>query len=133
MKATADTNVLLRALLDDHPSQSAAARRALAEAERIAVTLPTLCEVAWVLRRGYGRSRHEIAAAIEAMAAIPDIALDRAAVDAGLSLLAEGGDFADGVIAFEGGRLGGETFLTFDREAAGLLERAGMRTRLLPS
>ena len=133
MKATADTNVLLRALLDDHPSQSAAARRALAEAERIAVTLPTLCEVAWVLRRGYGRSGHEIAAAIEAMAAIPDIALDHAAVGAGLSLLAQGGDFADGVIAFEGGRLGGETFLTFDREAAGLLERAGVRTMLLPS
>ncbi len=29
-----------------------------------------------------------------------------------------GGDFADGVIAYEGRWLGGETFVSFDRKAA---------------
>ena len=33
--------------------------------------------------------------------------VDRPAVDAGLALFKAGGDFADGVIAFEGHRLGG--------------------------
>ena len=132
MKVTADTNILLRAILDDHPSQSPAAQKALEEAELVSVTLPTLCEFAWVLRQGYKRSRQEISAAIEMMALTPNISLDRSAVAAGLALAGAGGDFADGVIAFEGRRLGGETFLTFDRRAADLLGGAGVSVALLP-
>jgi predicted nucleic-acid-binding protein len=42
-----------------------------------------------------------------------------------------GGDFADGVIAFEGRRLGGDVFLTFDRQAAKLIAAAGGAVELL--
>jgi hypothetical protein len=35
------------------------------------------------------------------------VLVDRPAVEAGLAVLASGGDFADGVIAFEGRRAGG--------------------------
>lgn len=133
MKATADTNVLLRAVLDDHPGQSAAARKVLAEAELVALTLPTLCEFVWVLRQGYGRSRQDVSTAIEAIMTVENIILDRPAVAAGLSLMAAGGDFADGVIAFEGARLGGETLVTFDRDAAQLLKQSGIAASLLPS
>ena len=131
MKATADTNILLRAILDDHPTQSPAAQKVLEQAELVSVTLPTLCEFAWVLRKGYKRSRQEISAALETIALIPNISLDRSAVEAGLSLAGAGGDFADGVIAFDGRRLGGETFLTFDRTAADLLAGAGFSVALL--
>ena len=57
MKITADTNVLVRAVVgDDDPAQSPAAISALREAGKFAVALPALCEWVWVLRREYGRS-----------------------------------------------------------------------------
>ena len=42
-----------------------------------------------------------------------------------------GGDFADGVIAFEGRRLGGSIFTSFDRRAIELVAGSGGETRLL--
>lgn len=133
MKATVDTNILLRAFLDDHPTQSPAAQNALDSLEFLAVTLPTLCEFAWVLRKGYKRSRQELSVALETIIGIPTISVDRPAVEAGLALVAAGGDFADGVIAYEGVRLGGDIFFTFDRAAADLLAKAGIATSVLAS
>ena len=39
--------------------------------------------------------------------------------------LKAGGDFADGLIAFEGAWLGGETFVSFDQRAVALLVKQG--------
>ena len=39
--------------------------------------------------------------------------------------------FADGVIAYEGNWLGGETFVSFDKKAVALLTAQGQSTRLL--
>ncbi|MCE4317542.1 PIN domain-containing protein, partial [Xanthomonas hortorum] len=55
----------------------------------------------------------------------------RPAVEAGLLVLDAGGDFADGVIAYEGNWLGGETFVSFDKKAVALLTAQGQSTRLL--
>jgi predicted nucleic-acid-binding protein len=52
-------------------------------------------------------------------------------VDAGLISLDAGGDFADGVIAYEGKWLGGETFVSFDKEAVKLVAAQGSSARLL--
>ena len=71
MKITADTNVLVRALL---------------QAELVAVPLPVLGELAWVLRRMYRFSA--------------SVRMDCPVVRAGLQLLAAGGDFADGAIGW---------------------------------
>jgi hypothetical protein len=43
----------------------------------------------------------------------------------------KGGDFADGIIAFEGRRLGGRVFASFGKEAIALVEATGGETRLL--
>jgi predicted nucleic-acid-binding protein len=59
------------------------------------------------------------------------VVLDRGAVGAGLAILDAGGDFADGVIAYEGQGLGGETFVSFDKKAVKLLAEQGHQTRLL--
>ena len=59
------------------------------------------------------------------------VVVDRPAAEAGLAVLAAGGDFADGVIAFEGRRLGGEIFVSFDRQAVPLLRAGGGEARLL--
>ena len=48
-----------------------------------------------------------------------------------MSVLDAGGDFADGVIAYEGSWLGGETFVSFDKAAVTLLTAQGQSARLL--
>lgn len=47
MKITADTNVLVRALTEDHAEQGKAAQLALRKADAVALTIPTLCELVW--------------------------------------------------------------------------------------
>lgn len=49
MKVTADTNILVRALTDDHAQQSMLAKAALEDAETVAMPLCALCELVWVL------------------------------------------------------------------------------------
>ncbi len=131
MKVTADTNVLLRVMLQDDPGQSEVAQAALREATLVAVTLPTLCEFAWVLSQGYKQAPSQIALAIEALLTIKTVRTDHAAVEAGLAMLGLGGDFADGVIDYEGRRLGGETYLIFDKKASKLVSGSGRKVRLL--
>ena len=59
MKITADTNVLVRALVQDDPDQARVAAEVLEQAELVAVAVPVLCELVWVLRRVYPFSSAE--------------------------------------------------------------------------
>ena len=131
MRITADTNVLVRAAVMDDPAQGAIAAEALLQAEAVAVTLPSLCEFVWVLTRAYKRSVADVAAAVRALVEGASVLVDRPAVEAGLAVLERGGDFAHGVIAFEGRRAGGRVFATFDEKAAALIHATGGETRLL--
>ena len=131
MKVVVDTNVLVRAVVHDDPAQARAATKVLTDAELIAVTLPCLCEFVWVLRKVYGFQVADVAAAIHALLATANVEANRPAVEAGLSVLEAGGDFADGVIAYEGNWLGGETFVSFDKKAVALLTKQGQSARLL--
>lgn len=106
----------------DDPRQSKAAKAALADADLVAVTLPTMCELVWVLSRGYDIPSVEIAGAIRRLLDAANVAADRPAAEAGLAMLDAGGDFADGVIAHEGRWLGAEIFASFDRKAVKLME-----------
>lgn len=131
MRITADTNVLVRAVVADDKKQAEAAARILKEAELIAITLPCLCEFVWVLRSVYQFGPENISAALEALLNAENVAANRPAVDAGLSVLKAGGDFADGLIAYEGDWLGGDTFVSFDKRAVSLLSHQGKQARLL--
>ncbi|MBX4908710.1 MULTISPECIES: type II toxin-antitoxin system VapC family toxin [Rhizobium] len=128
-----DTNVLVRAAVDDDPKQTERARMLMREAEQLFVSNLTFCEFVWVVGRIYRKSAAEIAATIRLLIADRKVVYDRAAVEAGLSFLDAGGDFADGVIVFEGRRLGGEVFATFNRKAAAIVESAGRACLLLSS
>jgi len=88
VKVTVDTNVLVRAVVQDEPLQAQAAAKILTDA-------------------------------------------NRPAVEAGLAVLDAGGDFADGVIAYEGQWLGAETFVSFDKKAVALLIARGQSARQL--
>jgi predicted nucleic-acid-binding protein len=131
MKITADTNVLVRAIVADEPKQARLAQSALARADLIAIGPTTLCEFVWVLSRGYGIPTADIAAAIRGLIGSAKVEVNRPAVEAGLALLDQGGDFADGIIAFEGASLRGAMFATFDKDAAKRLKKLGRDTLLL--
>ena len=130
MKITADTNVLVRAITADDAPQSAIAQSELAKADTVAVTLPALCELVWVLSRGYQSPAPTIAEAVRRLIDASNVVVNRPAVEAGLDILDAGGDFADGVIAHEGSWLGGEAFVSFDRKAVQLLSAQGQAARL---
>ena len=126
MRITADTNLLLRTVLQDDERQSALADAVLEAATVIAVPSPVFCEFAWVLRRGYGYANDKIAQTIKAIRDLEAVVTDQAAVDLGLAILLAGGDFADGVIAQQSRALGGGTFASFDEEAVNLLADQGV-------
>ena len=130
VKITPDTNILVRALVEDDPKQSRLAEAILERAEVVALTPSALCEAVWVLSRGYKIESEEIADRILRMTTSANVVANRAAVDAGLQMIADGGDFADGVIAYEGRWLGGETFVTFDKRAASILAAQGKRVHI---
>lgn len=131
MKVTVDTNVLVRAVVCDDPAQASLAAKVLTDANLIAVALPCLCEFVWVLLRVYSFQPADAVVAIRALLAAANVEINRPAAEAGLSVLEAGGDFADGVIAFEGSWLGGETFVSFDKKAVALLTTQGQSARLL--
>ena len=127
MKITVDTNVLVRGVVQDDKKQARAAEKILKEAEVIAVTLPTLCEFVWVLRKVYDLAPGDIADAMHALLDTRNLVVNRPAAEAGLGVLSAGGDFTDGVIAHEGAWLGGETFVSFDKQAVAVLNERGSR------
>jgi predicted nucleic-acid-binding protein len=131
MKITADTNVLIRAAVQDEPHQARKAAQVLQEADLVAVPIPVLCEFVWVLRRGYKKSGSEVSDAIHKLMKSTHVVMNRPAVEAGLAVLAAGGDFADGAIAYEGAWLGAEEFASFDARTVSLLKSQGTRARLL--
>jgi predicted nucleic-acid-binding protein len=131
VKITVDTNVLVRAVVQDDRKQAKLAVDILKSAEIIAVAGACLCEFVWVLHRVYGFGQSDISAAISALLAAGNVVVDRPAVDAGLAVLNTGGDFADGLIAYQGRWLGGENFVSFDKKAVSLLGGQGVSAQLL--
>jgi predicted nucleic-acid-binding protein len=131
MKITADTNILVRAITEDNERQSKTAQKELANADVVALTLPALCELVWVLSQAYGIPSAEVADAMRRLINAANVVMNRPAVEAGLAMLQAGGDFADGVIAYEGSWLGAETFASFDKAAVKIMAAQGQSTRLL--
>ena len=79
----------------------------------------------------YNFGQQEIASALEALLNAGNVAVNRPAADAGLAILNQGGDFADGLIAYEGSWLGAETFVSFDKKAVALILKQRQPARLL--
>ena len=131
MRITVDTNVLVRLATNDVPEEARRAATALRNAEHIAVPTLALCEMVWVLSRAYRRSREQVELAIERLRNTPRVFMDDPAVSAGLAVLRSGGDFADAVIAVEGSRLGGATFVSFDKQATKLVAEIGLDAHAL--
>jgi predicted nucleic-acid-binding protein len=131
LKITPDTNLFVRLFVDDDVTQRRLAEQVLEDAELVAVTMPALCELAWVLTRSYQVRSADVASAIRSLIDVANVVVDRPAVEAGLAFLDRGGDFADGVIAHQGYELGGDVFVSFDQKAVGLVDEVGEAALLL--
>jgi predicted nucleic-acid-binding protein len=131
MKITPDTNVLVRAVTGDDPQQSKIAHATLANADAVALAISALCELVWVLSRGYKIPASQIAEAVRAFLNGANVVVNRRVAEAGLAMLDAGGDFADGVIAYEGNWLGAEAFVSFDKNAVKLLREKGLSAEML--
>src|SRR5262249_19218015 len=116
MKITADTNVLVRVLVEDDAEQSRAAQAILKRADVVAISIAALCELVWVLSQAYKISLDDVAEAIRHLINSESVVVNRPLAEAGLASLDAGGDFADGIIAHEGNWLGAETFVSFDKK-----------------
>ena len=121
-----DTNVLVRYLVQDDPAQAKQANmlidRAAASDTSMFVNHVVMCELAWVLGRGYGYARAGMAEIIEKILLGRQFEIERkdlvwAALAAFKSSRA---DFADCLIGAINNLAGCESTLTFDRSAASL-------------
>lgn len=118
-----DTNILLRATLNDDPVQSKAAQRllrGLGENERGLVNLPVLMEFFWVLRSRYRLPHARLAAIMRDLLGVEYIEFEALEVVGKALATYERGtaDFADMIIALRNRELGAAHTFTFDEGAA---------------
>ena len=88
-----DTNVLVRALVNDNVAQSARAV-ALLTGHDIFIPVTVVLELEWVLRSRYAFAPNVVAQAIEKIAALANVVGERAAVLSAAARAAQGWDFA---------------------------------------
>ncbi len=116
-----DTNVLVRVLVGDDVRQSHEARalvdRALADQASLFVSTVVLCEVVWVLRAGYRKSRAVLTESLLSLLATEQLEFERRSeVERALNAYAQGsGDFSDYLIREVARQHGARAVATFDR------------------
>lgn len=121
-----DTNLLLRLLVNDEPTQAAKVRALFDEHgdddDAFWIADVVLAELVWALDRSYGRSREEIAKALRALSGHASVRLESApALTEALTLFERGpAHFVDCLLAVKA-RLAGCTALhSFDKRMRGL-------------
>lgn len=118
-----DANVLLRAVLNDHPEQSVVARDLLAslnEERRAYVGVSAVLETFWVLRSRYKVPRESLCGMIRGLLTIRNLDVESSdAVAQAIAMYSKGrAEFADALLAERNAQAGcGQTY-TFDRDAA---------------
>jgi len=118
-----DTNILVRYLTQDDPTQSLKAteiiERRLTEEKPGVVSIVAMVETVWVLEHAYGLTPPEIVRAVERILQTEVLLVeDEQEVFTAMIALKNGqGSFADAVIAALGAKRGCSRTLTFDRKA----------------
>jgi predicted nucleic-acid-binding protein len=119
-----DTNVLARYIVRDDPRQSAAATKLIESActpeSPGVVTQVVLCELVWVLDRGYGYRRDQISAVLRGLLSAQDLQLERSEIAwQALNHFEDGAaDYSDYVIGLVAKEQQAEITVTFDRRAS---------------
>ncbi len=120
-----DTNVLVRLLMADDTSQTAAAR-ALFESSPIWIGKTVLLETVWVLRSAFDLDEKSIARVLSWLVTIRGVAVeDEFAVLEALRLVGQGLEFADALHVAS--RPAGIAFQSFDLKFVKRAKLAGVR------
>ncbi len=127
-----DTNILVRFIAQDHPTQTAAATRvidSLSSDDPGYLSLIVIAELVWVLRFSYRFDKQEIERVVERLLRSRELVLENKEIvsQALIKFRTSRADFADCLIERGGRSAGCQHVLTFDKIAAS----SGMR--LLPS
>jgi predicted nucleic-acid-binding protein len=123
-----DTNVVVRFLTHDDPTQTAAALRlmnSLSSDSPGFVSLVVIAEIVWVLKIGYGYTKKEIERVLDGLLRSKELVIERAEIvfQALRKFSDSRTDFADCLIERCGHAAGCEYSATFDRRATAV----GMR------
>jgi len=119
-----DTNVLVRYIVQDEPKQSRLAVRCIEKRCTSEfpgrINLIVLCELSWVLARGYKYDRKTVSAVIRRILSSPELSVEEnEAVWRSLKLYEQGtADFSDYLLGAVNHRHGASPTVTFDRKAA---------------
>ena len=109
-----DTNVLVRLLTNDDPSEAKRALR-LMESDDILIPKTVLLETEWVLRHGYVIAREVISQAFQSLLGLANVEPeDPKAVTQALAWYEDGLDFADALHLASSPKA--DRFATFDRD-----------------
>lgn len=118
-----DTNLLVRALVADHPEQVAVVRRLIA-GDTVFVSRTVLLETEWVLRARYKKTRAELHRFFTALLETDNTVIETSeAVGNALDWYAHGADFAD---ALHLAACGNSVMHTFDRDFCKTAREAGV-------
>ena len=108
-----DTNVVVRLLVGDDPTQARRARALLAAGHDVRVPVTVLLEAEWVLRSAYGYPAPQVMTFLRALLGLPGVGTDNApALAAAITACEQGLDFADALHLALSGEV--ERFYTFD-------------------
>jgi predicted nucleic-acid-binding protein len=119
-----DTNVIVRLLTADDPSQTQQARR-LFETEAVFLPKTVLMEAEWVLRRIYRLGPLQVTKALDSLISLPNVQCeDEAAVRRALNLKHDGMDFADALHFASTGMP--SRFATFDQRMIRTAAKLGL-------
>jgi predicted nucleic-acid-binding protein len=117
-----DTNVLVRYVLRDDPTQATRADRELERDERFLIDGVVLCELVWVLEAGYALSRAAIASTLDRVLSTAQFEVEGR--DLALAALADfkgsSADFSDCLIGRRNRAVGAAHTVTFDRSLKAL-------------
>ena len=114
MRKTVDTNVLVRALVDEDSEQSRIAAKVLT-LEAVHVPVTVILETEWVLRSSYKLGRQRVCELLGSVMGLENVDVDqRQMVGAAIAAHGEGFDFADAMHVNSAGN--SVAFLTFDKE-----------------
>lgn len=120
-----DANVLVRYLTEDDARQVALAEKVIEESrtkeEPLFLSTLAICEMVWVLSRGYRRTKAEILSTLDQILSMEQIQLeDESLIRKSLEAYRVGrANLADYVIGESGRRAGCRDTVTFDRALKG--------------
>jgi len=110
----ADTNILIRYITNDDPTQAALALKILSKQEEIFIAKTVLLEMEWVLRSAYDLKPPEIDKAIRQILGLPNVVPESPEqIALALEYYRQGMDFADALHLVANSEI--KQFYTFDQ------------------